>query len=480
MAAPLLSGQEPDDAEPQETPPAPRQFDGPVAVVGGGIAGLTSALRLSQAGAEVHLYEGSDRWGGRMFTKRDFNQDGMFCELGGELVDTNHEALIGLCKEMGLDIQPLKEGEQGVDFYHFGGKIYTDADLIPAFGPLAQRLAADAEGLLDEQEEYTDKARALDQRDLRGYLREAGAGVDQWLVDMLDVAYCCEYGLDTDKQSSLALIEIIGTDTSDGFEMFGESDEAHRIKGGNESLPQAVFNALKDKVKTYAGHQWIRIAEEGSKLKLGFRAKDGEVSRSYEHVVCAIPFTLARTVAGLKELPLGDQKKRALAEMTYGANLKVMWGTKSRPWRTPSGGREVFCNGAVISDLPFQQLWETSRGQTGASGILTNFMGGTPGVQFAPDRLEKFPDELEKVFPGGKAALDGHRVMMNWPSMKWTRGSYASALVGQWTWIFAAAAAPELDGRLHFAGEHTSEEFCGFMNGGVESGERAAKELLEG
>lgn len=482
LGAPLLRGQEPSEApEPaaEEEEKPRRQLEGPVAVVGGGIAGLTAALRLSQAGAEVHLYEGSERFGGRMFTKRGFNQEGMFCELGGELVDTNHEALIALCKEMGLEIQPLKEGEAGVDFYHIGGQIYTDSDLIPAFGSLASRIAADAEGLLDTDEAYTDKARQLDKRDMRSYLQEAGAGTEKWLLDMLDIAYCCEYGLDTDKQSSLALIEIIGTDTANGFEMFGESDEAHRIKGGNDGLPTAVFNAIKGKVKTLSGHQWVQVAEDGSKLKLTFRGDGKTISESYAHVICAIPFSIARTVSGLASLPLGEEKKRALAEMTYGTNLKVMWGTKNRLWRTPAGGRSVFCNGAVVSDLPFQQIWETSRGQDGQSGIITNFMGGTPGTQFTPDRLDKFPGEVDQVFPGFKAALDGQRAMMNWPSMKWVKGSYASALTGQWTWIFAAAAAAELDGRLHFAGEHTSEDFCGFMNGGVESGERAAKELLE-
>ncbi len=479
LATSVLSGQEEEPAPPVARPPQ-RSLEGPVAVVGGGIAGLTAALRLVQDGAEVHLYEGSERWGGRMFTRRQFNKEGMFCELGGELVDTNHEALIGLCKELGLEIQPLKEGDPGVDFYHLGGKIYTDADLIPVFGPLARRIAADAEGLLDDEEEYTDKARELDKRDLRGYLREAGAGVDPWLVEMLDVAYCCEYGLDTDTQSSLALIEIIGTDTENGFEMFGESDEAHRIKGGNDSLPAAVFKALEGKVRALSGHQWTRIEEEGSKLKLTFQTSGGRVSESYHHVICAVPFSLARSVTGLAQLPLSEDKKRALAGMTYGTNLKVMWGTKSRLWRQPAGGREVFCNGAVVSDLPFQQIWETSRGQDGESGIITNFMGGTPGVQFTPNRLEKFPQEVDKVFPGFKAALDGNRTMMNWPSMRWVKGSYASALVGQWTWIFAAAAKAELDGKLQFAGEHTSEEFCGFMNGGVETGERAAKELLVG
>jgi monoamine oxidase len=68
---------------------------------------------------------------------------------------------------------------------------------------------------------------------------------------------------------------------------------------------------------------------------------------------------------------------------------------------------------------------------------------------------------------------------MNWPEYKFTRGSYTCPLVGQYTTLLKVAGKPELDGRLIFAGEHTSGEFSGFMNGAVQSGNRAAKEILE-
>ena len=76
-----------------------------VAIVGGGIAGLTAAWRLVNQGHEVHLYEGSGRVGGRMFTRRHFNDDGMFVELGAELVDTNHTHIIALAKELGVKME---------------------------------------------------------------------------------------------------------------------------------------------------------------------------------------------------------------------------------------------------------------------------------------------------------------------------------------------------------------------------------------
>jgi monoamine oxidase len=466
--------------EPKEEAKPPRKFDGPIAVVGGGIAGLTAAYRLMQGGAEVHLYEQLERFGGRMWTKRDFNDDGMFVELGGELVDTNHEDLIDLAKELNVDIQSLKDGEQGVDFYHFGGKYYTDKDVIAAFAPLGKQIAEDAEGIYDDKEEFTDKARQFDNISLKDYLKQIGGGVEPWVVKMLEVAYVPEYGLDADKQSALNLIDFINPDTSNGFEIFGESDEAFRVRGGNENLPIAVQRAIRNKVKMNSGHKLVRIQDESGKVKLSFVSESNSklITPTYDHVVMALPFTILRNIDGIKELKLSEEKHKAIQEMGFGTNIKVMYGFKERLWRKPTGGRTEFCNGSVYADKSFQTVWETSRGQAGNSGIITNFMGGSVGAQYGPDNIDKYISELDTIFPGLKALADGKKTMLNWPSMKTMRGSYSCPLVGQYTWVYEAAAAAELDGRMVFAGEHTSAESPGYMNGGVESGNRAAKELL--
>src|SRR4051812_13784983 len=70
----------------------------PVIILGAGIAGLTAAFYLTRAGYPCEIYEASARTGGRIYTLENFNRDGMSCELGGELVDSNHEDLLALCK----------------------------------------------------------------------------------------------------------------------------------------------------------------------------------------------------------------------------------------------------------------------------------------------------------------------------------------------------------------------------------------------
>src|SRR5687767_789188 len=96
-----------------ESPTPEAGGSGPVAILGAGLAGLTAAYRLLQAGTPCEIFEGSERTGGRVLTKTDFNKEGMFCELGGELVDSDHTDLIELARELGVEIQELKGEDSG-------------------------------------------------------------------------------------------------------------------------------------------------------------------------------------------------------------------------------------------------------------------------------------------------------------------------------------------------------------------------------
>jgi monoamine oxidase len=460
--------------------PTPRSGGGdPVAILGAGLAGLTAAYRLLQAGTPCEIFEGSDRTGGRVLTKTDFNKDGMFCELGGELVDSNHADLIALAGELRVEIQELKGEDKGVDLYFFGGKHYSDEQLIPLFQPFAEKLALDQDGLYDAEENFTPKARKFDQLRLAQYLTESGKGVEKWVVDLLRVAYTIEYGRDAEEQSSLNLLALLKADTSDGFQIFGESDESKRIKGGSSALPNALAQALEGKVRIHQGHRLVKIAQAGSNMSLSFETGGGTKSVKFARVICTLPFTMLRQVEGVKTLALGRKKQEAIAQLGYGNNAKVMYGFTERWWRNPAIKLPAPSNGSIFTDLPLQCTWESSRGQVGQSGILTNFLGGAGAKPFTTERFDRFRDELGRVFPGIVEKFDGKRSLMNWPEYKFTRGSYTCPLVGQYTTLLNVTGESELDGRLIFAGEHTSGEFSGFMNGAVESGNRAAKEILE-
>ncbi|MDB6133740.1 MAG: NAD(P)/FAD-dependent oxidoreductase [Verrucomicrobiales bacterium] len=449
---------------------------GAVAIVGGGVAGLTAAWRLHQRGVEVHLYEAAARMGGRMWTKKNFNEDGMFCELGGELVDTGHKALIRLAKELGVGVQHLKTGaETGSDYYVLNGRIRTDADLIPAFAPLAKRIAADAEGLYDKKGEFTAKARALDQVPLDRYLNEAGwaTGTEPWLIKILDIAYVTEYGLDTRLQSALNFVDFISPDTSEGLKLYGDSDEAWRVEGGSGALPDALVRRLEGHAALHAGHRLNRIEDDGKEIALTFDHGRETKRVSYGRVILTMPFSVLRHISGVDRLALSAPKRKAIQELGFGENAKVMLSFREKFWHklTPANQGGAFSDG-------LWQTWNASAGQRGSRGILTCYIGGAAARKFSSGSAPGYLKQISEVFPEARTAYDGHMASMDWTHFAFAKGSFSAPLVGQYCGMIADGATPELGGRLHFAGEHTSEESPGFMDGGVDSGERAARELL--
>ena len=448
---------------------------GEVVVVGAGIAGLTAAHRLEQAGVPVRIFEAQNRTGGRMLSLRDHFADGQVVELGGELIDTGHERIRALCAELGIAVDDLAQVDEGVarDTWFFGGRHRTDEEIVEAFVPIAARLESDLANVRGDTVTYREPngAEALDRLSIEQWLD--GAGVTGWVRSLLNVAYTAEYGLEVGRQSALNLLMMIEA-KPDAFHIYGESDERYHVRGGNDLVVGALARRLEDRIETNTALEAVSRRADGL-LRLSLRR--GGASRVVDaaHVVLALPFTLLREVK--LDLDLPPVKRKAIAELGYGTNAKLMVGFADRVWRTAHR-----TNGSVTTDLSFQSSWETSRAQAGASGVLTNFTGGDHGVALgqgsAKEQADAFVRDLETIFPGAAAARAGMKeVRFHWPSHPWTRGSYASYLVGQWTTI--AGAEAEAVGPLHFAGEHCSLEAQGFMEGGCETGEAAAQALLE-
>jgi monoamine oxidase len=467
------------------------QPKGPIAIVGGGVAGLTAAYRLHAAGATPIVFEASNRWGGRMFTRCNFYK-GMFCELGGELVDTDHEDLLNLLDEFCIRRQKLDVENEGQDLYFFKGVFRTGKDMLDpakqsgAFVPIAKQIAEDcgpdADKLTDKDGNWTDHATKLDNTSLKAYLEQfRGKTEDDWAIDLLDVAYVGECGLETEYLSSLNLVNFIGTALSEPFKIFGDSDEAYRIEGGSSKLIEALVDALKDKIEMNRRYALTGIDDENGRIALRFDAPGGAQQRTFDAVILALPFTCLRNVEGLYRLQLSMEKLNCINELGMGHNAKIMVGTKSRVWRNPASDLPVPSDGSFCSDLGFQDLWETSRGQPGEAGILTVFLGGNAALTDEKSALAAFRAGLAKMSPKMAGSLDPKAVTsMFWSNYRYTLGSYSAAKVGQYTTMLDEAGKPALNGRLQFAGEHTSgADFFGYMNGGVRSGNRAAEELLK-
>jgi monoamine oxidase len=451
-----------------KTVPNPMQPKGEeVAIVGAGIAGLTAAWRLRQQGVRVRVYEAQGRIGGRMFSLANHFPDGQVVELGGELIDTSHLRLRALAAELGLPLDDLLDGDSDRDTWFFDGRAIDEGEIVRAFVPVAAAIERDLEPAGDGALTYRDANpafRELDSISIAQWFDRNG--VDGWLRKLLDVAYTTEMGLECDEQSALNFLTFIGTD-ADAFKVFGESDERSHVRGGNDLVPKSLAARMDDAIET--GHALEAVRGDGEGFALSFR--EGAATREVRagQVILALPFTLLRQVRIDVDLP--EAKRRAIAELGYGTNAKLMIGFDRRPWRDQGA------NGASMSDLAFQTTWETSRKQPGMAGILTNFTGGRHGVELGEDnaaeQAARAVADLDRVFPGVAAARGGGReARMHWPTHPWARGSYACFRPGQWSALRGAIG--ESVGGLHFAGEHCALETQGFMEGGCESGEIAA------
>jgi monoamine oxidase len=138
-------------------------------------------------------------------------------------------------------------------------------------------------------------------------------------------------------------------------------------------------------------------------------------------------------------------------------------------------------NGNTYADTGYQNTWEVTRAQPGTSGILVDYTGGNIGASFGSgtptSRAQQFLAQIEPVLPGITSHWNGLATIDFWTAYPWTKGSYSYWKVGQYTKFGGIEGVQE--GVVHFCGEHTSVDFQGYLNGGVETGQRAAGEVID-
>jgi monoamine oxidase len=461
-----------------ESPPpaaAPTPAGAPrIAIVGAGVAGLNAAHTLKKAGLNATLYEASDRAGGRMFTARGLMGPELTTELGGEFIDSDHEDIFVLMKEFGLERMDMEEDPLTAQTFFFNGRHYTMPQTVRAFLPLAKQIAADRETIdEDNGPDYTNEAggKKFDVMSIAQYLDRIGA--KGWMRELLDVAYLTEYGLECGEQSALNLILLIDEDLTDkSLELFGESDERYKVKGGNDLIVQELAKRLTGQIQTEHALEALRARPAGGYTLSLRRAGGTSIDADAEVVLLTLPFSKLREAKIDVELP--PQKRQAIQELGYGTSSKVFVGFKSRPWRTLGYAGQVF------ADETFQLAWDNSQLQPGAAGALTLYGGGRLGIEAGNGTAEEAARRLlpgvGRVFPGALDQLSGKFSRFHWPTHPWTRGGYSCYKPGQWTSFGGAEIEPV--GNLYFAGEHCSGDYQGYMNGGAQTGREAAEALI--
>jgi monoamine oxidase len=439
-----------------------------VAVVGAGLAGLACATRLLTKDVGVTVYEANNRVGGRVYTDRT-SFPGRSADLGGEFIDAWHDQLRGLVGALGLELDDTWEDDSVAEILAYvQGDILTEDELEVFEQRFKQQVTAalaahpfDPSNVTYKKSDTYD--RAIDAMSAAEWLDRARIPHDK-VRSIFEAGFVSLYGGGLEEASALVLLnEIIGSGA--------DSDERYLVRGGAGQVPELLAQRFpKDVLKLE--HRLTKVKHQGDgKVELTFDVNGVAKTETAEAVVLALPFSLLRSVE--IEAPLSPAKKAAIAKLHYGAGSKLCVGFEGKPWRA------LDSSGTVLSDSGFPFCWDATRLQDVEDGVVTFFTGGYEGrvlskVDLAVQRaglLEVF----NRVYPGSRDAARAENVAVTWIDEPFARGGYALYAPGQVTTMRGCEGEPE--GRLFFAGEHTSLEAQGFMEGAVRSGVRAANQV---
>ncbi|MGE3518758.1 MAG: flavin monoamine oxidase family protein, partial [Vicinamibacterales bacterium] len=212
------------------------------------------------------------------------------------------------------------------------------------------------------------------------------------------------------------------------------------------------------------------ISQRGGVVRASLRNGRDRSQLKADYAVLAIPATLLRRIPITPALP--SQQHEAIASLRYGRGTKTLLQFNRRFWRMP--GRPK----AFGSPLPIGAGWDANEEQRGSPGILTLLAGGSASDATADlinrEGVAGIVRALDWLGASRATLLHAHQTQ--WEADPWARGGYA---------VFDPQFPPALRGwlarpcgHLFFAGEHTSLRWQGYMNGAVESGRRAAAEVL--
>lgn len=473
-------------AKPAFAASAPR-----IAIIGGGIAGLTAALTLQDKGIYSDVYESSARLGGRMHSDwtefgHGFWDNGQQAELCGELIDTDHKTILQLAQRFSLPAVDLLQAQPNgtTDTYWIFGADYPYSQASRDFQPVHNTLQSQvqATGYPTLYNSYTSAGQFFDSMTLYDWITNyVPGGHGSQLGALLNAAYNEEYGAETTGQSSLNLIYLLGFGASPGnWSIYGQSDERYHIVGGNSLLPLAIADALPSG-SIHLGYRMTAIvANSDGTITVSF--ENGE-SITADHVILCMSFSVLRTLdytkAGFDAL-----KQTAITQLGSGLNAKLSLQFSARIWNSYAS------TGSLYTDLPFQSGWDVTRGQAGLTGIFVEYPGANVASSMAQTNpytttatnpkvtnfAQQLLAQLGPVFPGIAAQWNG-KAMLSTPFTDPNfLCSYAYWKPGQYTGFSGYEKVRQ--GNIHFAGEHCSINFQGYMEGGAEEGVRAATEIL--
>jgi len=441
-----------------------------VCVIGAGLAGLTAARDLVAAGRDVVVLEARDRVGGRVLTETLV--DGTTIDHGGQWIGPGQHRMAHLADDLGLETFPTYDG--GENLLHFGGRTARYEGAIPRLSPvvladmgqaqmrfdrLAQRVPLDAPWAADRAEEW-------DGQTFESWIRRNAVtrGARELLTLYSEAVFAA-------APADLSLLHaLFYTHSGNGVDVLaGTRDGAQqdRFVGGAQGLALGLAAHLGDRVRL---EQPVRRVDWSGDAVM---ALTDSVLVAARHAIIAIPPPLATRIR--YEPPLPPARDQLTQRLPMGAVIKCH-AVYERPFWRDDG-----LSGQATTDVgPVKVTFDNSPPR-GSPGVLLAFVEGAHAralSQRAPDdRREQVLAALVRLF-GAAAARPLEYTERDWSAEEWTRGCYAALFTpGTWTQLGPALRAPV--GRIHWAGTETATVWCGYMDGAVQSGERAAREILD-
>ncbi|NUN12182.1 MAG: FAD-dependent oxidoreductase [Myxococcales bacterium] len=442
-----------------------------IVVLGAGMAGLTAAYELMKRGHEVVVLEAQSRVGGRIWTWRDGFKDGQYGEMGAVRIPDVHDQTLAYVEELGLELDEFGSGDP---LYYLKGErfVHKDGDGWPAafnfstieaekgLGMWEDYIAANfdlfgnprdgsfpAEGMME----------AFDNKIYRDFLKDRGAS-DDWLL-----LYGSDQGSEINKIGTIAWMALEVADQ--------DWDKTYHIRGGNDGLPLGLAEKLGDRIMLE--HVVVGIDHDDSKVTVHYENNGKAGSMTAEHVVCAIPYSILRDI-DIKPAFAAD-KTKCINELYMMPASRIALQTDTKFWQSEGiGGLKI-----AKTDTAAERLWDLSDVLDGTHGMVLAYMQYENALAFAAqskdNRMAYLTGEIEKFFPdfGSKVV---HSAAHAWSEDPWVKGAWTDILPGQ-GWMYPLLARAE--GRIHFAGEHTSI-WAGWIQGAIESGKRAANEIDSG
>ncbi|MEY2588165.1 MAG: monoamine oxidase [Acidimicrobiaceae bacterium] len=447
------------------------RIDADVCVIGAGYAGLTAALRLSQAGKSVVVLEARDRIGGRIWTQH--LPDGSPVDRGGGWLGPKHDAIFGLAREFG--VSTYKTWVKGAHLLVAEGRTRRYTGLIPKISPLAIISIALAQAKVNRMAKrvpleapWTAKRAAeWDSRTVADFLEHSGIRTTI-ARDLFEMAV---RGLFTGDLNDTSFLHLLFLAHSHGslntlFSIEGGGQE-NLVDGGAGSIAQQIADGLGDAV--HLSTPVRSITQHADHVVV----EAGDLAVSARHAVVTVPPALVLDIAFEPALP--DDRETLYRKAVAGPETKTLVVYDEPFWRAdgfsgqssePNSASEVTLDASPVAGRP---------------GVIASFTFGHVAERVdaleAGERRRMVVDLLTTRF-GTRAASPSDYIETPWWKEEWTRGcSMAHLPPGVLTRYGHLLREPF--GRVHWAGTETSTVSHGAIDGAVRSGERAATEILD-